>query len=305
MLTIPRTFPLSLCNNPSPSTSTNETTVIMPKSKSTSKPSGRANPLAKKNKVKRPQVQVTYEDGQSRPSVLSVPRKAKDLKGKGKDVVEPESEVEDDEDEEEEDVKPIIVKEEDGDFQTAFEQSVSSTTSGTSSADFIIIAGSYEKNLYGIEGTFISPLHEDGTHDTGAEPELKLVPSFIFPAHLACIKSLSVSQGAKWLVTGSDDEYIKVWDLRRRKEIGMLNQHVGKSPRILTSLQSLEHISLNPDLSICFVCRHHHLPNIPLPLPPPLNLGRCHHHSLQDPGLGTSPDAQRPHWACQLCRRAS
>jgi protein MAK11 len=208
---------------------TNETTVTMPKSKSTSKPSGRANPLAKKNKVKRPQVQVTYEDGQSRPNVLSVPRKAKDLKGKGKDVVEPESEVEEDEDEEEEDVKPIIVKEEDGDFQTAFEQSVSSTTSGTSSADFIIIAGSYEKNLYGIEGTFISPLHEDGTHDTGAEPELKLVPSFIFPAHLACIKSLSVSQGAKWLVTGSDDEYIKVWDLRRRKEIGMLNQHVGES----------------------------------------------------------------------------
>jgi len=200
----------------------------MPKSKSAVKPPGRANPLAKKNKVKRPQVQVTYEDGQSRPNVLSVPRK--DIKGKGKakdedaDAEDPASSSSDDD--EEEDVKPIIVKEEDGVFQTAFEQSLAGGgdhTGHASSADFIIIAGSYEKNLYGIEGTFITSV-EDPTSD----PELKLVPSFIFPAHLACIKSLSVSQGAKWLVTGSDDEYIKVWDLRRRKEVGMLNQHVGQ-----------------------------------------------------------------------------
>lgn len=216
----------------------------MPKSKPTTKPSGRANPLAKNLKVKRPQVQVTYEDGQSRPNVLSVPRKEKDkdVKGKGKAVNQDKIDVQAEIDagsssSDEEDVKPIIVKEEDGAFQTAFEQSLANPYptsssagggSGSSGASFIIIAGSYEKNLYGIEGTFITSVDDD---DEGAStPELKLVPSFIFPAHMACIKSLSVSQGAKWLVTGSDDEYIKVWDLRKRKEVGMLNQHVGEHP---------------------------------------------------------------------------
>lgn len=218
----------------------------MPKSKPTTKPSGRANPLAKKLKVKRPQVQVTYEDGQSRPNVLSVPRKEKDkdVKGKGKapnqDQIDVQAELDaESSSSDEEDVKPIIVKEEDGAFQTAFEQSLANPYptsssagggSGSSGASFIIIAGSYEKNLYGIEGTFITSVDDDDDADGASTPELKLVPSFIFPAHMACIKSLSVSQGAKWLVTGSDDEYIKVWDLRKRKEVGMLNQHVGQCP---------------------------------------------------------------------------
>jgi len=195
----------------------------MPKSKSAVKNATRANPLAKKTKAKKPQVQVTYDDGETRPNPLSTPKV--DLKGKGKaqdvgDLPETDSEEEDDE----EDVKPIIIKEEDGDFQKAFEQQMSSESAGSSSASFIIVAGSYEKNLYGIEGTFVTSVE-----DTSAVPELKLVPTFIFPAHLGCIKSLAVSQGAKWLVTGSEDEFIKVWDLRRRKEVGSLSEHVGQS----------------------------------------------------------------------------
>ncbi|ODO01927.1 protein MAK11 [Cryptococcus wingfieldii CBS 7118] len=81
---------------------------------------------------------------------------------------------------------------------------------------FIICAGSYEKILYGIEGSY--PESEEV-----AVPELE--PAFIFPAHLACVKAVAASPGGKWLATGSVDEYVKVWDLRRRKEVGSLSQH--------------------------------------------------------------------------------
>ena len=82
---------------------------------------------------------------------------------------------------------------------------------------FMIVAGSYEKLLYGLEGTFDS---------SSGSPSLK--PIFIFPAHLACVKAIAASPGGKWLATGSEDEFIKIWDLRRRKEVGSLSQHEGE-----------------------------------------------------------------------------
>jgi protein MAK11 len=89
-------------------------------------------------------------------------------------------------------------------------------------SSFKIIAGSYERLLYGLEGT-------TSVSSTGAaELEWTLKPIFIFPAHVSCIKTVAASpQGGKWLVTGSGDEIIKVWDLRRRKEVGGLMQHEG------------------------------------------------------------------------------
>ncbi|KAJ7881167.1 WD40-repeat-containing domain protein [Mycena leptocephala] len=55
-----------------------------------------------------------------------------------------------------------------------------------------------------------------------------LKPVFIFPAHVSCIKAVAASpHGGKWLATGSADEIVKVWDLRRRKEIGGLMHHEG------------------------------------------------------------------------------
>lgn len=81
---------------------------------------------------------------------------------------------------------------------------------------FKIIAGSYEKLLYGLEGHYPS----------GSDvPVLK--PIFIFPAHLSWIKCIAASPNGKYLATGSEDEFIKVWDLRRRREIGALSQHTG------------------------------------------------------------------------------
>jgi protein MAK11 len=84
---------------------------------------------------------------------------------------------------------------------------------------FKIIAGSYEKILYGISGAF------------GDEVSLK--PIFIFPAHVSAINVLAASpNGGKWLATGSADEIVKVWDLRRRKEIGGLLHHQGTVLRL-------------------------------------------------------------------------
>lgn len=88
---------------------------------------------------------------------------------------------------------------------------------------FKVIAGSYEKLLYGLEAAFI----EDGEPGSSAG-RLQLQPIFIFPAHVSCVKAVAASpSGGKWLATGSADEIIKVWDLRRRKEIGGLIHHEG------------------------------------------------------------------------------
>lgn len=94
---------------------------------------------------------------------------------------------------------------------------------------FIVVAGSYEKLLYGIEGAYppADQQVDDGEVNKIVKPDL--TPIFIFPAHLAFVKAIAASPGGKWLATGSEDEFIKVWDLRRRKEVGSLSQHTGTS----------------------------------------------------------------------------
>lgn len=85
---------------------------------------------------------------------------------------------------------------------------------------FKVIAGSYEKLLYGLEGT---------VSKEGSELQFHLKPMFIFPAHISSVKAVASSpNGGKWLATGSSDEIVKVWDLRRRKEIGGLMHHEGE-----------------------------------------------------------------------------
>lgn len=99
---------------------------------------------------------------------------------------------------------------------------------------FQIITGSYEKLLYGLSGSFPS------SETPVAERDYTLKPIFIFPAHQACVKAVAASEGGKWLATGSTDEVVKIWDLRRRKEVGGLIQHSGQSsfcvPRYLLGL---------------------------------------------------------------------
>ena len=101
-------------------------------------------------------------------------------------------------------------------------------------SSFKVIAGSYERLLYGLQGTVsvVSP--------ASSEFQWTLNPIFIFPAHVSCIKSVAASpQGGKWLATGSGDEIIKVWDLRRRKEVGGLMQHQG-SPSLVPHLSRIQ-----------------------------------------------------------------
>ena len=87
------------------------------------------------------------------------------------------------------------------------------------SSPFVVVAGSYEKLLYGLDGTVTA---------SGSGYKFHLKPVFIFPAHVSSIKAVAASpNGGKWLATGSSDEIIKVWDLARRKEIGGLMHHQG------------------------------------------------------------------------------
>lgn len=85
---------------------------------------------------------------------------------------------------------------------------------------FELVAGSYERLLYGFQASF-----------NGAG-ELGMAPIFSFPAHLSCIKTCAASPGGSgssnarhWLVTSSTDDTVKLWDLARRKEVGLLVGH--------------------------------------------------------------------------------
>ncbi|KAF7345369.1 Glycosyltransferase family 39 protein [Mycena venus] len=109
---------------------------------------------------------------------------------------------------------------------------------------FKVIAGSYEKLLYGLEGSV--------SYDSDASAlSYSLKPVFIFPAHVSCIKAVAASpHGGKWLATGSADEIVKVWDLRRRKEIGGLMHHEGSITHLLFPSRS-HLLSASEDGTLC------------------------------------------------------
>lgn len=280
----------------------------MPKSESSSTPKVRQERWARgpvavskkkangkgKGKASRPVVSVTYEDG-SGPSNGSGPN------GKGKSKAhdaDGDFEIEDgqDEDQEEEDIKPDIV-----DTQVPAPPSIVNENKSSSSSSFIIVAGSYEKNLYGLQASF----KKDSLVPT-------LEPIFIFPAHISCIKAAAAAPlGARWLATGSDDEIVKIWDLRRRKEVGGLSQHVGKcsaascqgrrSPLYEYSAEHLELIAFT-QFHIYLLHRIYHRSHIPDPFTSPLCVRRLHDLPVPYKRLGSSSYAQRPLWPSQLCR---
>ncbi|EKM50100.1 uncharacterized protein PHACADRAFT_32944 [Phanerochaete carnosa HHB-10118-sp] len=113
-------------------------------------------------------------------------------------------------------------------------------------SSFKIMAGSYEKLLYGLEGT---------VSVEGSSHQFHLKPIFIFPAHISSVKAVAASpNGGKWLATGSSDEIIKVWDLRRRKEVGGLMHHEAYLLGSITHLAfpSRSHlVSASEDGTLC------------------------------------------------------
>lgn len=124
---------------------------------------------------------------------------------------------------------------------------------------FKIIAGSYEKLLYGLEGSSTA---------AGSSYTFSFKPVFIFPAHISSVRAVAASpQGGKWLATGSGDEIVKVWDLRRRKEIGGLMHHEG----MLHCAKSAVVPAINLE-----VVRLDYTPRVPLSIPSSVGLRGRH-----------------------------
>jgi WD40 repeat protein len=154
---------------------------------------------------------------------------------------------------------------------------------------FKIIAGSYEKILYGLEATF----DPSQPSTSSAVPILK--PVFIFPAHVACIKAVAASpNGGKWLATGSTDEIIKVWDLRRRKEIGGLVQHEG-----VCNCEMARHSLFDR------IIRFHNAPYVPVAIASPFRIGGRNFMSFPRTRLGAPKNSKRTYRSHKLRRCAS
>ncbi|KAI3406618.2 MAK11 [Candida oxycetoniae] len=85
----------------------------------------------------------------------------------------------------------------------------------TLSIQFRIFVGSYEHNLLCLS-VMLDPKNVK-------EPVFQ--PIFHFQAHSLSIKSIDVAK--RYLVTGSNDEHIRIYDLQKRKELGTLLSHQG------------------------------------------------------------------------------
>lgn len=110
------------------------------------------------------------------------------------------------------------------------ESSTSSTP--TSNVLFRIMAGSYEHNLLCLQVIL----------DPSRKKDAVFHPVFHFQAHTLSIKSMDLAK--RYLVTGSNDEHIRIYDLQKRKELGNLMSHQGTVTTLKFSRENLaEHSS--------------------------------------------------------------
>lgn len=91
---------------------------------------------------------------------------------------------------------------------------------------FRIMVGSYEHNLLCLS------LVLDG------KKEPVFTPVFHFQAHALSIKSIDIAK--RYLVTGSNDEHIRIYDLQKRKELGTLLSHQGTVTTLRFSREATE-----------------------------------------------------------------
>ncbi|KAI5958601.1 MAK11 [Candida theae] len=107
---------------------------------------------------------------------------------------------------------------------------ITSTTNSTASSrvQFRIFVGSYEHNLLCLS-VILDP---SGTK----EPIFQ--PIFHFQAHALSIKSMDLAK--RYLVTGSNDEHIRIYDLQKRKELGTLLSHQGTITALRFSREATE-----------------------------------------------------------------
>ncbi|KAE8260727.1 hypothetical protein A4X13_0g177 [Tilletia indica] len=94
-------------------------------------------------------------------------------------------------------------------------------------SSFRIVTGSYERLLYGFQAS-LSPNPSSSPDSNSSALSVNLKPYFIFPAHVSAIKTVACGpDGSRWLATGGTDELIKIWDLKKRVEVGALTGHEG------------------------------------------------------------------------------
>ena len=98
-----------------------------------------------------------------------------------------------------------------------------------SEIQFRVIAGSYEHSLLCLSVRI--PIGKG--KDSIIERQPHFQPIFHFQAHALSIRSMDVAK--RYLVTGSNDEHIRIYDLQKRKEIGTLLQHQGSITKLLFS----------------------------------------------------------------------
>ncbi|KAI8371365.1 WD40-repeat-containing domain protein [Radiomyces spectabilis] len=93
---------------------------------------------------------------------------------------------------------------------------ITAITKTLSEEDFRIIVGTYERILYGINAYW-------EMEDSVNKRCLRLEPIFIVPAHTGLIRTVAV--GGHFLASGSTDEIIRLYDVKKRKEYGSLGGH--------------------------------------------------------------------------------
>eukprot|EP01134_Creolimax_fragrantissima_P005620 CFRG5620T1 len=105
-----------------------------------------------------------------------------------------------------------------------------------------IVAGSYESRLFGF----------DCTADTDStELSLALEPVFAYTPHNGCIKTVALSHPPMYLSSAGTDEQIKLYDLKRKRELGeLLMQHEGTITK-LQFFKKTHMISTGQDGQIC------------------------------------------------------
>lgn len=98
---------------------------------------------------------------------------------------------------------------------------------------FLVAVGSYERIIYGLD---VEVQEEKG--------EFKSKVGFAIPAHLGYVKSIAACP--KYLVSGGTDEVMRIFDLRKRKDIGTINNHDG-SIRAIDFFESTHMLSAAED----------------------------------------------------------
>lgn len=103
-------------------------------------------------------------------------------------------------------------------------QAIETPVEGNGEVQFRIIVGSYEHSLLCLSLILPNDLKNK-------QPIFQ--PIFHFQAHSLSIRCMDIAK--RYLVTGSNDEHIKIYDLQKRKELGTLLQHQGSITSLVFS----------------------------------------------------------------------